>query len=60
MNFSTREPGFYKKLFQSCDDKQDKDTFKIFQVPIGNAKVVKSFMLHKDAPIFSYFQKNVE
>ena len=41
MDFSTREPDFYKKLFQSHDNKQDKDTFKTFQVPIGNAKVVK-------------------
>ena len=59
MNFSTREPDFYKKLFQSHDDKQDKDTFKTFQVPIGNAKVVKSFMFHKDAPILSYCKKTL-
>ena len=39
INFSTCEPDFYKKLFQSHDNKQDKDTFKTFQVPIGNAKV---------------------
>ena len=57
MNFSTRESNFYKKLFQSHDDKQDKDTFKTFQVPIVNAKVVKSFMFHKDALILSYCQK---
>ena len=54
VNFSTCEPGFYKKLFQSHDDRQDKDTFKTFQVPIGNTKVVKSFMFHKDTPILSY------
>ena len=41
MDFSTREHDFYKKIFQSHDNKQDKDTFKTFQVPIGNAKVVK-------------------
>ena len=58
-NFSTREPDFYKKLFQSHDDNQDKDTFKTFQVPIGNAKVVKSFVFHKDAPILSYCQKTL-
>ena len=57
INFSTRESDFYKKLFKSHDDKQDKDTFKIFQVPIGNAKGVKSFLFHKDAPILSYCQK---
>ena len=60
MNFSTREPDFYKKLFQSHDNKQDEDTFKTFQVPIGNAKVVKSFKFQKDAPILSYLKKNVE
>ena len=59
MNFSTREPDFYNKLFQSHENKQDKDTFKTFQVPIGNEKVVKSFMFHKDAPILSYFQKTL-
>ena len=57
IHFSTREPDFYKKLFQSHDNKQDKDTFKTFQVPIGNAKVVKSFMYQKDAPIIRYCQK---
>ena len=36
---------------------QDTDTFRTFQVPIGNAKVLKSFVFHKDAPILSYFQK---
>ena len=36
-----------------------KDTLKTFQVPIGNAKFVKSFMFHKDAPILSYCQKSL-
>ena len=47
----------YLCLVQSHDNEQDKDTFKNFQVPIGNAKVVKSFVFHKDAPILSYCQK---
>ena len=59
MNFSIRESDFYKISFQSHDDKQDKDTFKTFQVPIRNEKVVKSFMFHKDAPILSYCQKKL-
>ena len=59
MNFSNREPDFYEKLFQSHDNKQEKDTFKTFQVPIGNAKVVKSFMFHKDAPTLIYRQKSL-
>ena len=59
INFSTREPDFYKKLFQSHDNKQDKDTFKKFQVPIGNTKVLKSFKFQKDAPIIRYCQKTL-
>ena len=58
MNFITREPNFYKKLFQSHKNEQDTKTFKTFQVPIGNAKVVKSFVFHEDAPIISYCQKS--
>ena len=40
-NFSTCETYFYKKTFQSHDDTQDINTFKFFQVPIGNAKCVE-------------------
>ena len=47
------------RLFQSHDNKQDEDMFKTFQVPIGNAKVVKSFKFQKDAPIISYCQKTL-
>ena len=43
VNFSTREPDLYKKLFQSHDDTQDINTLKSFQVPIGNEKCVESF-----------------
>ena len=41
INFSTREPDFYKKLLQIHDNEQDTDTFITFQVTIGNEKVVK-------------------
>ena len=51
ISFSTHEPDFYKKLFKNHDNEQETDTFRIFQVSIGNAKVVKSFVFHKDAPI---------
>ena len=37
VNFITCEPDFYKKLFQRHDDTQDKNSFKLFQVPIGNS-----------------------
>ena len=39
INFSTREPDFYKKLFQSHDNKQDEDTFKIFQFQLEMQKL---------------------
>ena len=41
LNSSTREPDFYKKLFQSHDDTLDINTFKFFQVPMGNSNVWK-------------------
>ena len=59
INFSTREPDFYKKLFQSHDDTQDNITFKTFQVPIGNAKCVESFKFQNYAPILSYCKKTL-
>ena len=59
INFSTREPDFYKKLFQSHDDKQADIMFKTFQVPIGNAKSVKSLKFQNDAPILRYCQKTL-
>ena len=34
----TREPDFYKTTEQRYDETQDTNTFKIFAVPIGNAK----------------------
>ena len=58
-NFSTREPNFYKKLFQSHGDTQDDISFKTFQVPIGNEKYVRSFKFQNDAPILNYCQKTL-
>ena len=57
VNFITREPDFYKKLFQSHDNTQDIDTFKCFHSQIGNAKCVESFHFQNDAPILKYCQK---
>ena len=55
--FITRDTDFYKKLFKSYDDTQEDNTFKNFQVPIGNAKCVESFKFQKDAPILKYCKK---
>ena len=57
VNVSTCESDLYKKLFQSHDDTQDINTFKWFQVPIGNEKCVESFKFQNDAPILKYCQK---
>ena len=40
-NFSTREPDFYKKIYQSHDETKDTNKFIMFVVPIGNAKNVE-------------------
>ena len=58
-NVSTREHDFYKKIFQSHDDKLDYITFKTFQVPIENEKCVKSFKFQNDAPILKFCQKTM-
>ena len=41
VNFSTNEPDFYKKVFESHNDTLDSNTFKLFQISTGNSKCVK-------------------
>ena len=60
VNFSTRETDFCKENFQSHDNTQDKNSFKIFQFPIGNSKCAEKFKFHSDAPMLKYCQKVVE
>ena len=50
VNFSTREPGFYKKPFQIHENTQDTNTFKSFQVPIGISKCAENVKFHKWCP----------
>ena len=57
INFSTREPDFYKKVLQIHDNTQDTNTLKLFQVTIGNSKCVETFKFHNYAPILKYCQK---
>ena len=40
VNFSAHETDFYKRIFQRNEYTQDKNIFKIFEVPIGNSKRV--------------------
>ena len=58
VHFSTCEPDLYKKRFQNHTDTQDTNTFKRFQVLIGNEKCVETFKFHNDAPILNYCQKS--
>ena len=50
---------YIKQLFQSHNDKRDINTFRFFQVPIGNAKCVESFKFQNDAPILKYCQNSL-
>ena len=59
VNFSTREPDLYNKPFQIHDNTQDTNTYKNFQVPIGNAKCVETFKFHNDALVVRRDRKSV-
>ena len=59
VNFSTREPDFYKIFFQNYDDTHDTNTYKRFQVPIGNSKCVETSKFNNDTPILKYCQKSL-
>ena len=40
--FSAREPDLYRKIYQRHDKTQGTNTFKFFEVPIGNTKCVEN------------------
>ena len=58
VNLSTHKPDFYKKMFQSHGNAQDKNRYKSFKFPIGNSKFVEMFKFHNDAPILKYCHKS--
>ena len=59
VHFSTHDPDLYRNCFQSHEDTQDTNTFKKFQVPIGNSKIVENFKFHNDAPMLKYYQNSL-
>ena len=59
VNFSTCAPDLYRKPFQSHEDTQDINAFKLFQVPIANKIFVESFKFQNDVPIIKYCQKSL-
>ena len=54
---STSEPDFYKQIFQRHDETQDKYTFEIFVLPIGNDKNVEEMRFHIDAAMLKYCER---
>ena len=56
--FSTQGPDFYKRIYQRHDETRDTNIFKIFQVPIGNAKNVEEIKFHIDPPMLKYRQNS--
>ena len=57
VNFSTREPDFYKKHFQSHDNTQGTNKFKFFQVPI-EIQNVWNHLSFKMMPQYSIIVRN--
>ena len=57
--FSTLGPDFYRQIYQTHDITQDKNTFKSFQVPIGNIKCVEEMKFHSKAPMLKYRQNSL-
>ena len=53
----TREPDFYRKLYQTRFRADDTKTFQIFGVPIGNAKITRKVQFHQAAPVIKCHQK---
>ena len=59
VNFSTCETYFYRNFFQSHDNTQDTNTFKILQVLIVKSKCVENVKSQNDAPMLKYCQKSL-
>ena len=57
-NSSTREPGFYRKIYQMHDESQDTSTFKMLEAPIGNTKCVEEMKFYSKARILKYGQNS--
>ena len=53
----TREPDFYRELYQIKFRGDDTEIFQIFGVPIGNAKITRKVQFHLATPVMKYHQK---
>ena len=54
----TREPYFYRKLYQTKFRGDDTKTYKIFGVTIGNAKITRKVRFYPAAPVIKYHQNS--
>ena len=57
-NFRTREPDFYKNIYQKHINVQETKTYLLFVVPIGNAKITENVVFHPAAPVRKYHQNS--
>ena len=53
----TREPDFYKKLYQTKFRGENTQNYQIFGVKIGNSKMTKKLNFHLEAPLIQYHQR---
>ena len=58
-DFGTREPDFYRKIYQRHEKIQDTNTFKMFEVPIINKKCVEEMRFHSKALMIKYRQNSL-
>ena len=55
-NFSTREPQFYNRLFQTNIEVKSGITYPVFTVPIGNSKEKGEIEYNLQDPLVAYNQ----
>ena len=53
-NFMTREPDFYKRLYQTKFMGDTTQEYQKFGVPIGNTKTTKKVQFRTEAPLIQY------
>ena len=54
----TREPDFYKKIYQTKFRDNNTQKYQIFGVPIGNARITKKVQIHPEASLIQYHRKS--
>ena len=57
-NFITREPDFYKNIYQTNFRGDKTKNYQKYGVPIGNAKMTKKVQFHTESPLIQYHQKS--